>query len=207
MIVVVDYGMGNLLSVRRALEHVGATVEVSSDATVIAAAERLVLPGVGAFADGMRELDRRGLVPVLRERVEAGVPLLGVCLGMQMLFDESPEFGRTEGLGFVAGRVEPISPAPGRRVPRIGWGALDPAPRDTSWRSTILERIAPGDFVYFAHSFSVDPADLGVVVATTDYDTLVVPAVIHSDNVWGTQFHPEKSGPVGLRILSGFLTL
>ena len=204
MIAVADYGMGNLLSVGRTLEHLGADVEVTSDPAVIAAAASIVLPGVGAFADAMGEIERRGLGEALRARAAAGVPLLGICLGMQLLFEESPEFGRTRGLGLIPGRVVDIPAAPGRRVPRIGWSALHPA-GPAGWAGTILASVEPGEFAYFAHSYSVQPADPGCVVATADYAGLVVPAVVRAGAVWGTQFHPEKSGPVGLRILEGFL--
>ena len=155
-VVVVDYGLGNLHSVVKALRHEGADVRVSEDPAEIQHAERLVLPGVGAFADGMEKLRHRGLVDPLREFVATGRPFLGICLGMQLLFDESTEFGRHEGLGVIAGKVELIPRAPGRKVTHIGWNRIAPAGR--GWAGTPLESHEPGTMMYFVHSYTAVPA-------------------------------------------------
>jgi len=208
-VVVIDYGMGNLLSVRRGLEHCGATVKVTADPAAIRSAPRVVLPGVGAFRDGMSELRQRGLDDVLREVAANGIPLLGICLGMQMLLDESEEFGIAAGLGLIPGRVVPVpsvaSDGKPQKIPHIGWTALVlPAGRE-SWNGTMLEGVEVGQAVYFVHSFMASPADPAHRVADCLYGGVPVSAAIGRGNVFGCQFHPEKSGTVGLSILKNFL--
>lgn len=208
-VVVIDYGMGNLLSVRRGLEHCGATVTVTADHNAILSAPRVVLPGVGAFADGMAGLRREGLDIIVREVAARNVPLLGICLGMQMLFDESEEFGSTAGLGLIPGRVIaiPATTADGRlqKIPHIGWNALIVSPGRENWEGTLLRNVKPDEAVYFVHSFMANPADHNHRVADCFYGGRTVAAAIQRDNVLGCQFHPEKSGEVGLKILRQFL--
>lgn len=209
--VVIDYGMGNLLSVRRALEHCGASAILTDDPDTILSAPRVILPGVGAFADGMAELRRRGLDAVVREVAACGVPLLGICLGMQMLFDKSDEFGVTAGLGIIPGQVIPIpsTTTDGRlqKIPHIGWNALRFPPRRDDWEGTLLQEVRLGEAVYFVHSFMADPSDPDTCIAVCLYGDRPVPAVIGRDNVYGCQFHPEKSGEVGLKVVRRFLSL
>ncbi|MBC7542950.1 MAG: imidazole glycerol phosphate synthase subunit HisH [Candidatus Sericytochromatia bacterium] len=202
-VTVVDYGVGNMNSVINALGHLGATVTVSDQPEVIASAERLVLPGVGAFPDGMRLLRERGLDEALHMAVGQGRPLLGICLGMQLLFDGSDEFGDHPGLGLVPGRVIRLAPAAGFKVPQIGWNRL--VPGDRSWAGTILAATAPETMVYFVHSYAPDARTAVGLLATCDYGGHPVTAVIQHGPVSGCQFHPEKSGPAGLGILSAFL--
>ena len=207
----VDYGLGNLLSVRRALEHCGATVKVTSDSDIILSASRVVLPGVGAFADGMAELQSQGLDTIVREVVTQGSFLLGICLGMQMLLDESEEFGITEGLGLIPGRVVPI-PAinldgHSQKIPHIGWNSLALSEGLKNWESGLLQHINPGEAVYFVHSFMAKPTNAFHCLADCAYGGRTVSAVIQKDNVFGCQFHPEKSGEVGLKVLRSFLSL
>jgi len=205
-VTVVDYGMGNLHSVSRAFEHLGARVELTEDAGRIAEAHRLVLPGVGAFRRGMEELDKRGLIEALRGYAASGRPLLGICLGMQMLFDESDEFGRHEGLRLIPGKVSAIPPrrdSDPRKIPHIGWNGLL---KVADWTGTLLDGIKEGAEAYFVHSYTAFPADDRHRVAEADYDGFRIAAVVRRDNISGCQFHPEKSGPVGLRILSRFVT-
>ncbi len=208
-VAVVDYGMGNLFSVRRGLERCGATAVVTADSAAILSAPRVVLPGVGAFADGMAELRRQKLDRVVREVAARGIPLLGICLGMQMLLDESEEFGTTPGLGLISGRVVPIpaTTADGRpqKIPHIGWSALVASQGRKSWEDTLLHGITPGEAVYFVHSFMAVPADPGHGIADCLYGGRPVSAAIGRQNVFGCQFHPEKSGEVGLRVLRRFL--
>jgi glutamine amidotransferase len=205
-VTVVDYGVGNMNSVINALRHLGAAVTVSEDPDQVAKAERLVLPGVGAFPDGMRLLRERGLDAAMREAVAKERPLLGICLGMQLLFDVSEEFGHATGLGFIPGRVARLTPTEGYKVPQIGWNRLIPADGST-WQGTVLAATQPGTMVYFVHSYAPVPADEGHLLAWSDYGGHRVTATIQHGHVSGCQFHPEKSGPAGLTILDTFLTL
>ncbi len=208
-VVVVDYGMCNLLSVRRALEICGARVRVTADPSAIRSASRVVLPGVGAFADAMAELRRQSLDVVLREVAARGTTLLGICLGMQMLLDESEEFGTNTGLGLIPGRVVPIPAitADGQmqKIPHIGWSALSNPLGREDWSGTLLHEVKPRDAVYFVHSFMANPKVPAHRVADCLYGGIPVSATIEHDNVLGCQFHPEKSGEVGLKILKRFL--
>lgn len=203
-VTVVDYGLGNLHSVAKAFRRLGAEVEVSSDPARVSAAERLVLPGVGAFADGVRGLTERGLFDSVRDFPRSGRPFLGICLGMQLLLTESEEFGHHRGLGLVPGRVRLIPVQPGLKVPQIGWNRI--APRSgATWDGTVLRSVQAGQMVYFIHSYAAEPESDGHRLAESRYGALPICAAIRSDNVVGCQFHPEKSGEVGLSILSGFL--
>ena len=207
---VVDYGMGNILSVRRAIEHWGAEVTVTDDAERIAKADTIVLPGVGAFADGIAELRRRRLVEPIKNYAKSGKPVLGICLGMQLLMDWSEEFGRHEGLGLMKGGVIgiPKTDSEGRRlkIPHMGWNQLK-CPSPSGWSNSILKDVDPGEFVYFVHSFFAAPADEENVLAYTEYGGRRVTAAVVQKNIYGCQFHPEKSGQTGLKILKNFLKL
>ena len=207
----IDYGVGNLLSVRRALEHCGAKVVVTADPDAIIAAAHVVLPGVGAFANGMAAIECQGLTAVVREVASRGRLLLGICLGMQMLFDDSTEFGATAGLGLIAGTVVavPSVAADGRvqKIPHIGWNALVlPCARET-WNETVLQDLRPGDAAYFVHSFMARPSDPRHRIADCLYGDIPIAAVVGRDNVLGCQFHPEKSGETGLTVLRRFLQM
>jgi imidazole glycerol-phosphate synthase subunit HisH len=206
---VIDYGVGNLFSVGRALEHCGASVTMVHDAAGVAAAERLVLPGVGAFADGMAGLQERGLVPALRAYAAAGRPLLGICLGMQMLLDGSEEFGQHEGLGIIPGTVVTVPPTglDGRphKIPHIGWNALRLSESRSDWNGTALRGIEPGACAYFVHSYMAAPTHAADRLADCLYDGRIVSAAIARDGVIGCQFHPEKSAATGLSVLAAFL--
>ncbi len=206
-VTVIDYGVGNLLSVRHSLEHCGATVEVTSDRERILTSPRVILPGVGAFGDAMAELGRRGLDIVVREAVQRGHAVMGICLGMQMLMEESEEFGITAGLGLIPGRVVavPQVTADGvpQKIPQIGWNELLPT-GNGNWDGTVLQAIRPGDSVYFVHSFmAVPPQEYRI--ADCIYGGHRISAVVGRGRVTGCQFHPEKSGDVGLRMLKQFL--
>ena len=209
IVTIVDYGMGNLFSVSRAVERCGAEAVLTDTAAGIDDAKWLILPGVGAFADGMQGLRSRGLVEPLRRYAASQRPLLGICLGMQMMLEVGLEFGTHEGLGLIAGRVEsvPTLTASGERhkVPHIGWSGLQLPPGRNGWNNTILRDIAPGAAAYFVHSFMAVPTDPANRLADADYDGVVVGAAIARDLVVGCQFHPEKSGEVGLAILGTFL--
>ena len=199
MITIVDYGVGNLRSVQKALERVGATAVVSGDPAALDAAQGVVLPGVGAFGDAMDSLRARGLVePVLRQ-VEEGKPLLGICLGMQLLFEESEEMGRHPGLGLLPGRVVRF-PAGELKVPHVGWNRLDAPQGD------LLAGVDDGAYAYFVHSYYVVPEDTTGILATTEYGVEFA-SVVGRGRLWGAQFHPEKSQEIGLRMLKNYARL
>jgi glutamine amidotransferase len=208
-VTVIDYGVGNLLSVQRGLEHCGAQVIFTADPLKILAASRVVLPGVGAFGNGMQALERLGLVAVIRELALRRTPLLGICLGMQLLLDESEEFGITAGLGLIPGRVIPVPTksqiGEPQKIPHIGWSALQLAGSSDGWQTTILEDNSPGDAAYFVHTFMAAPTNPAHRIADCVYGGHLVPATIGRDRITGCQFHPEKSGEVGLRILRRFI--
>lgn len=198
LVAVIDYGMGNLASVAKALERSGADVRVSESVAVARAAAAVVLPGVGAFRDAAARLERTGLGAVVLERIAAGVPFLGICLGLQLLFESSGEGGRWPGLGVFAGTVERLRTD--RKVPHIGWNDLLWAGAGAGMAAGAPDPTA----VYFVHSYAALPADSTLVAATTDYGGPVVAAVA-KDNVWAVQFHPEKSSRVGLHLLANFV--
>lgn len=193
---IIDYGVGNLRSVEKAFQAGGVEAAVSADEESLRSAERLVLPGVGAFRACMEALASRGFDRLVRERVGAGVPLLGVCVGMQMLFEESEEFGVTEGLGFLRGRVRRFPEA--LRVPQVGWNQV-------GWRGehALSRGIADKTFFYFVHSFFCETPDAEAVLGETEYG-LTYASVVARGNVCGVQFHPEKSQAAGLRLLRNF---
>ncbi len=200
MIAIVDYGVGNLFSLKSSLLMIGVQAAVTGEAEAIRQAERIILPGVGAFGDARRKLAQSGLDRVLCEEAAKGKPLMGICLGMQLLFDRSFEYGEHEGLGLIAGSVVPLAERiPGElKVPHIGWNALDVKRSE----HPLMKYTKSGDCVYFVHSFyASDCADS--VVATSEYG-IDVTAAVARDNVMGCQFHPEKSGQVGLDILKAF---
>lgn len=209
-VLVVDYGVGNLLSVRRALEHCGAEVQLSGDPKAFLAASRVVLPGVGAFGDCVRELRARGLDDAVASHVGRGKPLLGICVGMQMLFDASEEFGIHKGLGIIAGRVRaiPRKDASGvqLKVPHIGWSELiPPDERGAGWADSVLKGLRPRVAMYFVHSFSAHPERASDRLADAAYGEQKIAAAVSRGAVVGTQFHPEKSGPAGLMLIRNFL--
>lgn len=209
-VTVVDYDIGNLYSVQRAFETVGGHVTLTSDPDRIAQSERVVLPGVGAFADCMKGLRERGLTDVVRDYARSGKPLLGICVGMQMLVSASEEFGTHEGLGIIPGRVravpnQDIQQRP-HNIPHIGWSALHRSP-GRAWSDTPLQGTVEKTFVYLVHSYAVEPELESDRLADCLYGGHRVCAAIGRGRVFGTQFHPEKSGPAGLAMLSRFLAL
>jgi len=200
MVAIVDYGVGNLFSLKSSLDAIGSEAVVTSDAAVLRAADHILLPGVGAFEDAANKLRATGLDRVVVEEAKNGKPLLGICLGMQMLFDKSYEYGEHEGLGLIRGEVRPISekiPAD-LKIPQIGWNALR-----FHGTSPLFRYIKDGDHVYFVHSYAAMDCEESVI-ADTEYGAYLTAAVA-CGNVFGCQFHPEKSGPVGLNILRAFV--
>ena len=200
MIAIIDYGVGNLFSLKSSFAAIGAEVVVTGEPSVIAEAERIILPGVGAFEDAARKLRDSGLDAVIKNEVAKGKPLLGICLGMQMLFEKSYEYGEHKGLGLIPGAVKPIRPEISEelKIPHIGWNPLNiKDPKDE-----LLKYVSDKDCVYFVHSYYAADCD-EYVIATAEYGKELT-AAVRNGNVWGAQFHPEKSGKVGLNILKAF---
>ncbi len=201
MIVIVDYGMGNLRSVQKAFEKVGHPAVVSSDPAEVRAASKVIVPGVGAFEDAMAELRRRGLISPVLEAIDSGKPFLGICLGLQLLFETSYENGRHEGLGVLRGAVVRFQVPPEYSVPHMGWNQLA-----VRRRAPILEGVADGAYFYFVHSYYVAPRDAEVIATETDYPEPFC-SMVWRGKLFATQFHPEKSQSDGLRMLRNFAEL
>jgi glutamine amidotransferase len=199
MILVVDYGMGNLRSVSKALEHFGARVKVSAAPDDIVQADKIVLPGVGAFGNAIRELENRCLTRPLVESVRAGKPFLGICLGLQLLLDESDESAGVRGLGLVEGKVRPFG-AVDVKIPHMGWNSIH-----KEFDHPLLSGVRDGDFFYFVHSFYAVPVNSRSIAATCRYGQENFAAMLAVDTIFATQFHPEKSQEAGLKILKNFI--
>ena len=199
MVVIVDYGVGNLFSLESSFKAIGVETVTTSDKELIMQADKIILPGVGAFEDAADKLFSSGLADLVVEKAKAGTPTLGICLGMQMLFDVSYEYGTHRGLGLIKGEIRPIAERipVGYKIPHIGWNSLD----FVGEKSELFKYLKNGDFVYFVHSYYADCE--GSIIATSEYGAPLTAAVA-SGNVYGCQFHPEKSGEVGLRILKAF---
>ena len=198
MIAIIDYGAGNLFSVKNALDFLGYENKITSSADDLKAADKLILPGVGAFPDAMRMLGESGLIGVIKEQVQ-NKPLLGICLGMQMLFEKGYEFGETDGLGLIEGSVKLMTPKD-LAIPHIGWNSLE-----FNEPCKLLDNVKNGEYVYFVHSYAAEcPSEF--VATYCDYG-MKVPALVQNGNVYGAQFHPEKSGETGLNILRSFEAL
>lgn len=204
MIAIIDYGMGNLRSVQKALGKVGHDATITSDPKTILNAHKVVLPGVGAFPDCMRNLGSLDLIPTVQKVIDSGRPFMGICLGLQLLFEEGEEFGVHKGLGVLPGRVVrfptevPDNPEELYKIPHMGWNRIKKMANPPH-----LDGVPEGSFFYFVHSFYVAPTDSSVIATTTDYGIQFVSSV-WKDNVFATQFHPEKSQEMGLRILKNF---
>ena len=202
MVAIIDYGVGNLFSLRSSLREIGAEAVVTSDEKVIAEADRVILPGVGAFEDAARKLRESGMAEVVKREAAAGKPMMGICLGMQLMFDVGYEYGVHEGLGLIRGSVRPIAdviPAD-YKIPHIGWNLLK-----FRKESPLFKYIKEDDYVYFVHSYYAAECDESVI-AVTEYGAELTAAVA-AGNVYGCQFHPEKSGEVGMKILKAFMEI
>lgn len=199
--VIVDYGVGNFRNVQKAFEAVGAAAEITDNPAAVEQAEVVVLPGVGAFGDAMHHLCSRGLDQPVLAAAQAGKPLFGICVGLQLLFDESEEMGQHRGLGILPGKVIRFPDRPRLAVPHMGWNQIEPVREHP-----LLRHISSGDFAYFAHSYYAVPANPADIIACTDYGE-PFPTVVGRDNVCAIQFHPEKSQQVGLQILRNFVEM
>lgn len=201
MIAVIDYDAGNIKSVQKALEFLGEEVLVTRESKEILGAEKVILPGVGSFGDAMAKLKSFGLIPVIREVAERRMPFLGICLGLQLLFEESEESPGVKGLGLLPGKIVRIPRTEGLKVPQIGWNALSyPS------KGRLFQNVPEGSYVYFVHSYYLQVENKEIVKATAEYG-VTVEASVEQDNIFACQFHPEKSSDVGLQILKNFLAL
>ena len=200
MIAIIDYGIGNLFSLKSSFARIGEEAVVTSDTDVIRAADRIILPGVGAFEDAARKLRESGMDRVVISETQSGKPLMGICLGMQMLFEKSYEYGEHKGLGIINGEVRPLQGMIPQdlKIPHMGWNKL----RFVGEKDELFKYLNEGDFVYFVHSFHATGCEKSLI-ATSEYGVDVT-AAVRCGNVWGCQFHPEKSGNVGLSILKAF---
>jgi glutamine amidotransferase len=208
-ITMIDYGASNIRSAQKAFEHIGAEVQLTDDPEVVRRADKLVLPGVGAFGSGMDGLQRHNLPEAIHESVQRGVPFLGICVGMQLMFTEGHEMGIHQGLDLLAGKVVRFpesftnrnskSDLHNLKIPHMGWNQLEPA-----WKNPLLADVQTGDYAYFVHSYYCDPEEATAVLAWTDYG-FPFASVVAKDNIYGLQFHPEKSQSIGLTILKNFV--
>lgn len=201
MIAIIDYDAGNMKSVEKALQFLEAEVMVTRDKNAILAADQVILPGVGAFGEAMEKLESYGLIDVIHQVVAKGTPFLGICLGMQLLFDQSEESGGVKGLGLLRGEIVKIPSKEGLKIPHIGWNSLK-----FPHKSVLFDGISEDSYVYFVHSYYLKANDMAVVAATTTYGVEIHAAVEHN-NIYGCQFHPEKSSEIGLNILKNFVSL
>ncbi len=201
MVAIIDYDAGNIKSVEKAILSLGEEAVLTRDSDVILSADRVILPGVGSFGDAMGKLEQYGLVSVIKEVVDRRIPFLGICLGLQLLFEESDETPGVKGLGILGGKILKIPAEEGLKIPHIGWNSLK-----YPTKGRLFEGIQEGEYVYFVHSYYLKASDDSIVTATTEYGTLIQ-ASVESGNVFACQFHPEKSSEVGLTILKNFLKI
>ncbi len=209
-IVIIDYGLGNIFSIQRAIKHLGFEAIISHKLDEISSADKLILPGVGAFGDGMASLQKRKMDKLIIDFAQAKKPILGICLGMQLLLSYSEEFGVHGGLGIIPGKVirfpEPQPKGLQYKIPHVGWNQVFPLEdKKDIWQKTVLRGVSPGDFVYFVHSFRAIPDNNRFVLAKTEYGGCEFASVIRNENTYGCQFHPELSGNVGLSIYRAFI--
>lgn len=199
MIIIVDYGMGNLKNVYNALKYLNIPSKISNEISEIRSADKLILPGVGAFNKAMYNLNNTGLSDVIKDKVNSGTPLLGICLGMQMIFKKGYENGICDGLGFIDGEVKLLSPTEKVKIPHIGWNRLE-----YSNKNDLIKGLEENSFVYYVHSYVATNVKDKNLIGFSNYGGIKIPSIVCNDNVYGTQFHPEKSGETGLRILKNF---
>jgi len=206
-VAIIDYDCGNMFSILRCLERFNVEVSVTSDPAAIIKADRLILPGVGGFGEGMRALKERNLTEPIKEFAKSGKGLLGICLGMQLLLDSSEEFGYNEGLGLIPGNVVLLKPLNDEKIPHIGWNSLlmPGHQSSSSWKGSLLKDFTPGKDVYFVHSYRAATKNDKDCLAVTNYGGVGFPSVIKRDNITGCQFHPEKSGKNGIQMVYNFL--
>ena len=204
MIAIIDYKLSNMFSVKNALDYLGVESVITSEKSVVAQSDAAIIPGVGAFGDAMKNLKDFSLIPVINEHVKKGKPFMGVCLGLQLIFSESNEFGNHKGLNLIPGKVRKFSSkgrsASGRKVPQIGWNQIRSGRNPSLWEKTPLKNTRDKEFMYFVHSFYVIPNDKSVILSETNYEGTDYCSAVIYENIFATQFHPEKSGKHGISI-------
>ena len=207
-VVIIDFKMGNLFSVQHACNNIGLVPIITSDRRIINKARSVILPGVGSFAEAMKNLKDLGLISELKSFISSGRPFMGICLGFQLLFSESEEFGRTEGLNIFKGFVKKIpNKNPNNekiKIPKIGWNQIYPLENSNYWKNSLLKNVRVGEFMYFVHSFYVDPENEEIKLTKTNYEGFEYCSSIENDNVFASQFHPEKSAKEGMKIYKNF---
>lgn len=206
-IFVVDYGFGNLYSLTNTFKYLRTSLNVSDNPKKLEQADAVILPGVGAFKDGIRGLKEKRFIEPILNFTNSGKPLLGICLGMQFLFEYSKEFGHYKGLGLIKGGVKKIPQGPDYKIPHIGWNALLLPKQRKNWENTIFSKIKEHEQVYFVHSYAGYPKEKKDILANTEYGDNIITAAVMKNNIIGTQFHPEKSGQTGLKIIKQFIKL
>lgn len=205
MIAIIDYKLSNMFSVKNALDYIGVESVITSDKNIVAKSDAAIIPGVGAFGDAMKNLKDLSLIPVINKHVKKSKPFMGVCLGLQLIFSESEEFGTHQGLNFISGKVKKFTESKGIKVPQIGWNQISTGPNPTLWEKTPLKNIKEKAFMYFVHSFYVIPDDKNVILSETDYEGTTYCSAVSFQNIFATQFHPEKSGKEGIKIYKNWL--
>ena len=202
-IVIIDYGIGNIKSLINSFDQNIVNIVISNEKKEILGSNGIILPGVGAFSEGMRNFNKFGLKPILDEYLDSGKPLLGICLGMQMLFESSEEFGHGKGIGYIQGHVKKLERK--IKLPHISWNEV--RPRDLSWNGTILDGVQINSDFYFIHSFVPQPKKTSNILSLTNYHNIEFCSSVKKNNIYGTQFHPEKSGPNGIKLMSNFINI
>lgn len=205
MIAIIDYKLSNMFSVKNALDYLGVKSVITSDKAIVAQSDAAIIPGVGAFGDAMENLKNFDLIPIINGHVKKGKPFMGVCLGLQLIFSESEEFGTHRGLNFIPGKVRKFIGSKDVKVPQIGWNRIRLGPNPILWEKTPLKNIKDKEFMYFVHSFYVIPDDKNVILSETDYEGTTYCSAVSFGNIFATQFHPEKSGKEGIKIYKNWL--
>lgn len=206
-IAIIDYKLSNMFSVKNALDYLGADSVITSDKSIVAQSDAAIIPGVGAFGDAMKNLKRFGLLPIIKENIENGKPFMGVCLGLQLIFSESNEFGIHKGLNLIPGKVRKFTGSKDVKVPQIGWNRIHSRPNPSLWKKTPLKDTRDREFMYFVHSFYVIPDQKDMVLSETDYEGTTYCSAVSFENIFATQFHPEKSGKEGIKIYNSWLDI
>lgn len=206
-IAIIDYKLSNMFSVKNALDYLEANSVITSDKKIVAESDAAIIPGVGAFGDAMNNLKQLDLIPAIQNHIKNGKPFMGVCLGMQLIFSESEEFGTHKGLDLIPGKVKKFSGPKEIKIPQIGWNRILKNKANSNWDKSPFKKIKDGEFMYFVHSYYIIPKDKNVVLSETDYEDTTYCSAVYHKNIFATQFHPEKSGKKGITIYQNWLSI